>query len=253
VVTGHKLAWQTSDVSGSGDHTADESGTAYDKEVGSWYLVESAVVTAPKQQVTVVAFGDSITDGDKSTPGRTCAIPPARASPAGPAQAPPVRRHAAGHLGQPRPRRRAGGRRADLLRSLPAEPARRRDGDPAPGVNDLRWEFATKPEDLTNAYQQLIDRAHVKGVCVVGGTILPWEGGSLWRAPKDAIREQVNTWIRTSGAFGAVVDFDAVMRDPQQPARMVPAYDSGDHLHPGDAGYAAMANAVNLKDLTCRR
>lgn len=121
------------------------------------------------------------------------------------------------------------------------------------GVNDLRWEFATKPEDLTNAYEQLIDRAHVKGVCVVGGAIVPWEGGSLWRAPKDAIREQVDTWIRTSGAFDAVVDFDAVRRDPQQPARMLPADDSGDHLHPGDAGYAAMANAVNLKDLTCPR
>lgn len=75
VVTGHKLAWQTSDVSGSGDHTADESGTAYENAVGSWYFVGSAVVTAPKQQVTVAAFGDSITDGDKSTPGSNLRYP----------------------------------------------------------------------------------------------------------------------------------------------------------------------------------
>jgi lysophospholipase L1-like esterase len=121
------------------------------------------------------------------------------------------------------------------------------------GVNDLRWEVATEPADLIHAYRQLIARGHARGVCVVGGTITPWEGGSRWSPAKDDIRRAVNEWIRTSGEFDAVVDFDAAIRDPQRPSQMLPAYDSGDHLHPGDAGYAAMAAAVDLRDLECRR
>ena len=121
------------------------------------------------------------------------------------------------------------------------------------GVNDLRWDLATTPADLIGPYRQLVARAHARGVCVVGGTITPWEGGSRWSPAKDDVREAVNAWIRASGELDAVVDFDAAIRDPQRPARMLPAHDSGDHLHPGDAGYAAMAAAVDLGDLECQR
>jgi lysophospholipase L1-like esterase len=121
------------------------------------------------------------------------------------------------------------------------------------GINDIRHRTATSPEDLITAYQRLIARAHADGVCVVGGTLTPWEGGSLYSIDRNEIRVAVNQWIRTSGAFDAVVDFDKVTRDPADPARFLPAYDSGDHLHPGDAGYQAMANAVQLADLECAR
>ncbi|HEX5511002.1 MAG TPA: GDSL-type esterase/lipase family protein, partial [Actinomycetales bacterium] len=104
-----------------------------------------------------------------------------------------------------------------------------------------------------SAYRQLIARAHARGICVVGGTLTPWEGGSLYSEDRNEIRKAVNEWILGSGAFDAVVDFDKVTRDPANPDRFLPAYDSGDHLHPGDAGYEAMANAVDLADLSCDR
>jgi len=79
--------------------------------------------------------------------------------------------------------------------------------------------------------------------------LLPFQGAGYYTAAGEAKREAVNTWIRTSGAFDGVIDFDAVMRDPADPLRLDPAYDSGDHLHPNDAGYQAMADAINLQML----
>lgn len=253
-VSGHKLAHQTNWISGVGDHAADESGAAFTTPTTSYAWVESAVVEAPQQVDTVVALGDSITDGDKSTTSANRRWPNVLA-----------RRILAG----PQPLQfgvmNAGISGNRVLADGPGVSAQARfDRDVLAqpdvrtvvvmeGVNDLRWEFATKPADLIQAYRQLIERAHARGVCVIGGTITPWEGGSLWSAPKDAIRGEVNEWIRTSGEFDAVVDFDAAVRDPAQPSRMLAAFDSGDHLHPGDAGYEAMGNAVDLKALECTR
>jgi hypothetical protein len=84
---------------------------------------------------------------------------------------------------------------------------------------------------------------------VLAATILPCAGETRCTAAVDAERVAVNTWIRDGGAFDAVLDFDAALRDPRQPARMLPAYDSGDHLHPGDAGLAALAGSVDLRTL----
>ena len=81
---------------------------------------------------------------------------------------------------------------------------------------------------------------------IFGATLLPFQGAGYYSPAGEAIREAVNAWIRTSGAFDGVIDFDAVMRDPADPLRLNPAYDSGDHLHPDDAGYQAMADAINL-------
>lgn len=253
-VSGHKLAHQTNYISGAGDHAADESGSAFTTPTTSYAWVESAVVEAREQVDTVVTLGDSITDGDKSTTSANRRWPNVLA-----------RRVLSG----PKPHQfgvmNAGISGNRVLADGPGVSAQGRfDRDVLAqpdvrtvvvmeGVNDLRWDFATKPADLIQAYRQLIGRAHASGVCVVGGTITPWEGGSLWSAPRDAIRGEVNRWIRTSGEFDAVVDFDAAVRDPARPSRMLAAYDSGDHLHPGDAGYEAMAKAVNLKSLECRR
>ena len=80
----------------------------------------------------------------------------------------------------------------------------------------------------------------------MGGTLLPWEGVWTFTSKGEAIRQQVNEWIRTGGAFDRVVDFDAVTRDPAHPTRLKPEYDSGDHVHPNDAGNHAMADAIDL-------
>jgi len=108
---------------------------------------------------------------------------------------------------------------------------------------------------LIAGYRQVIARAHERGIRVVGATILPCGGTKVYRsdADADADRQAVNAWIRTSGAFDAVIDFDAVTRDPAHPERLLPAYDSGDQLHPSAAGYKAMGEAVPIAALLAAR
>lgn len=129
------------------------------------------------------------------------------------------------------------------------------------GVNDIlfpgSWVPATQPvtaKDLISGYRQLIVRAHSKGIRAIGTTISPFEH-ALFRDPpfdafyspeKEKIREEVNAWIRSGGEFDGIVDFDAAVRDPSRPTQLLPAYDSGDHLHPNDAGYVAQANGISL-------
>jgi len=116
------------------------------------------------------------------------------------------------------------------------------------GINDLRW--GTSAESVVAGLKGLAARAHARGLRVVGGTITPCEGEALCTADADARRSVVNAFIRDSGGvFDAVLDFDAVVRDPAHPARILPAYDSGDHLHPGDTGLKAMADAIPLRSL----
>jgi lysophospholipase L1-like esterase len=97
-------------------------------------------------------------------------------------------------------------------------------------------------------YQQIIARAHAHGIRVVGATITPYVGSGYYHPGplSEADRRAVNQWIRTAGTFDAVVDFDAVARDPRQPERLLPAYDCGDHLHPSPAGYKAMGESIPL-------
>ena len=102
---------------------------------------------------------------------------------------------------------------------------------------------------IIEGYKSLIAQAHAQGVRIYGGTLTPFAGTTFagyYSAAGEAIRQAVNHWIRTSGAFDAVIDFDAAIRDPANPDRMRPAYDSGDHLHPSSAGEAAMAAAIDL-------
>jgi lysophospholipase L1-like esterase len=105
------------------------------------------------------------------------------------------------------------------------------------------------PEDLIGAYCQLISRAHARGVKVIGATIAPFEGVDFpgyYSESKEALRQAVNKWIRTSGSFDGVIDFDAVLRDPDHPSRLLPRFASQDRLHPNDLGYQAMADAIDL-------
>jgi lysophospholipase L1-like esterase len=105
------------------------------------------------------------------------------------------------------------------------------------------------PEELIDAYRQLIARAHAHGVKLIGATITPFEGVALpgyYSESKEAARQAVNAWIRTSGVFDGVIDFDAVVRDPDHPSRLLPRFAAKDHLHPNDVGYQAMADAIDL-------
>ena len=106
---------------------------------------------------------------------------------------------------------------------------------------------AVTSAELIAAYQQLIARAHALGVKMIGGTLLPFKGSFYFSAERERVRLEVNSWIRNSHAFDAVIDFDQAVRDKADPGRIAEAYDSGDKLHPSDAGYAAMANAIDLR------
>ncbi|MFF2145248.1 GDSL-type esterase/lipase family protein [Kitasatospora sp. NPDC058190] len=100
--------------------------------------------------------------------------------------------------------------------------------------------------DLENGMLNVIRQAHAAGAKITGGTILPHQGAKYCTTYGEQIRETVNQWILTSGAFDGVIDFDKVMQNPGNPLALDPTYDSGDRLHPNDAGYQAMADAVDL-------
>ncbi|HYA18183.1 MAG TPA: SGNH/GDSL hydrolase family protein, partial [Bryobacteraceae bacterium] len=104
---------------------------------------------------------------------------------------------------------------------------------------------AVTADDVIGAHRQMIDRAHAHGIKVIGATLTPFEGAAYFSAKGETVRSALNSWIRTSHVYDAVIDFDATTRDPAHPARFKPEYDSGDHLHPNDAGYKAMADSVD--------
>jgi len=103
---------------------------------------------------------------------------------------------------------------------------------------------------IIGAYEQMVLRAHAHGIRVFGGTLTPFTGSTYYNPGpiNEADRVAVNQWIRAPGHFDAVIDFDKAVRDPRRPQVLLPAYDSGDHLHPSPAGYRAMADAVRLAD-----
>jgi lysophospholipase L1-like esterase len=123
------------------------------------------------------------------------------------------------------------------------------------GINDIGFsgvpgftDQAVSADDIIAGLMQIIERAQARGLRIYGCTLTPFEGTFPgYYSPEGEIkRETVNEWIRTSDAYDAVIDFDKAVRDPSHPTRMLAAYDSGDHLHPNDAGYMAMANAIDL-------
>jgi lysophospholipase L1-like esterase len=130
------------------------------------------------------------------------------------------------------------------------------------GINDLGFPGARleellladradvrSAEDLIGAYRELVERAHARGIKLIASTMTPWEGVDIpgyYSEAKEATRQAVNKWIRNSGAFDNVIDFDAVLRDPDHPSRLLPRFASEDHFHPNDAGYQAMADAIDL-------
>jgi lysophospholipase L1-like esterase len=135
------------------------------------------------------------------------------------------------------------------------------------GINDISWPgtaFARQQaepstDSLISTYRQLIALAHAHNVRIIGATLTPFEGAlsgtplrDYYNADKDALRQEINRWIRTGGAFDAIIDFDALLRDPAHPSRLSAKFASSDHLHPGDQGNQAMAEAVDLDTLLSR-
>ncbi len=122
------------------------------------------------------------------------------------------------------------------------------------GINDINVsavpgapEFEqTTVEQLIEAYQAIVERAHLNGIKVAGATITPTKGLWMYNEKSEALRQGVNSWIRTGGQFDRVIDFDAATRDPSDLSRLAPVMDSGDHIHPNDAGNAAMADAIDI-------
>ena len=134
------------------------------------------------------------------------------------------------------------------------------------GLNDIGWpggvlappEAAPSAQDIVAGYRQLITRAHARNIRILGATLTPFENalidgpfGYFYNPQKELERVAVNQWIRGSGEFDGVIDFDAVMRDPSRPSRLLPTYDQGDHLHMQDAGYRAMAECIDI-ELVCK-
>lgn len=132
------------------------------------------------------------------------------------------------------------------------------------GINDISssgtplapQERVPSADEIIGGYQQLIARARMHRIRIVGATLTPFEGAlqgtpmeGYYNADKEKVRQAVNQWARSSGELDAVIDFDAATR----PTRFLPAFDSGDHLHPGDAGYKAMADSIDLDVLLGRR
>ena len=254
--TFHSDAQQVNWVSAAGDHAADSDAGAFTIPTLSWYYVSGLIVRSSGADGTVVAFGDSITDGVGSTAGADARWPNDLARRLDALDGPTLSVADEGIGGN---RVLVGARccgasaEARFGRDALDQPGVR-DVIVLEGINDIGFSAAARASSVSAAqiiagYQQLIAQAHARGLRIFGATLLPFQGAGYYTAAGEATREAVNTWIRTSGAFDGVIDFDAVMRDPADPLRLNPAYDSGDHLHPNDAGYQAMADAISLEML----
>ncbi|MGW8331368.1 SGNH/GDSL hydrolase family protein [Streptomyces sp. NPDC055897] len=238
-----------------GDHRADASGAAFTATSQSWYYLSGVEVGGRARGDGIALFGDSITDGFGSTPGANRRYSDALAE----------------RTGRPVVNAGIGGNLVLNDSAWYGERATarfRRDVLDQPGVrtvvileglNDIGFSEARKgPEpqptyvpapvvssaELIAGYGELIRQAHREGLTVVGATLLPLKGSDHWGAHAARVSDEVNAWIRHSGAFDAVVDFDKALASKADPDRLAPAYDSGDALHPNDAGYRVMARAL---------
>lgn len=250
--TFHADAQQVNWVSAAGDHAADSDAGEFTIPTLSWYYVSDLIVQSSDADGTVVALGDSITDGVGSTAGADARWPNDLARRL---DALAGRTLAVADEG-------IGGNRVLIGARCCGASAEARFGRDAldqpgvrdiivlEGINDIGYSLGdVSAAQIIAGYQRLIAQAHARALRIFGATLLPFQGAGSYTAAGEATREAVNTWIRTSGAFDGVIDFDAVMRDPADPLRLNPAYDSGDHLHPDDTGYQAMADAISLQML----
>lgn len=249
-VSWHNRTEQTNYVSTKGDH-AGEVELPVTAETESWFYLARVEVVAREHTGVVVALGDSITDGYCSSVNGNRTWPDHLAA-----------RFQANSLDLAVLNVGIGGNR--ILGDGSGQSALARfDRDVLvqtgathvivlEGINDIGGlsRSGVTTADLIAGHRQLIHRARAHGLAVYGATLAPFEGTAIpgyWTPQGQVIRQELNEWIRTSGEYDAVLDFDAATRDPERPTWFLPQHDCGDHLHPGDTGYEAMANAIDLR------
>jgi lysophospholipase L1-like esterase len=248
----HRHAIRTTYVA-KGNLTAAPSMPADAATFVSYFWLSSLDVVAAPEAYTIATLGDSITDGWATTVDANLAWPTLLAKRlAADKRTQHVGVVNQGISGNQLLRNGAGvSMLARFDRDILARPGVRWVVLLA-GINDINFRSRAgtttplTPEELIAGYEQIIERCHSHGIRIVGATITPQEGQTTATAAGEAIRQAVNAWIRTSGRFDAVVDFDAAIRDPARPARMKAEFDPGDHIHPNDRGNEAMAAAFDL-------
>jgi lysophospholipase L1-like esterase len=252
-LTLHTGARQTNYISSTGSHLgSQELPGATTTE--SWFFLARVEVAAPTSTGAIVTLGDSITDGFNSTPNTNNRWPDHLAR----------RVMASGgglgvlNLGIDGNRVLADGAGVNALARFDRDVLAQSGVTHVfvlEGINDLGIGalFMDGPRpttaELIAGHRQLITRAHARGLKIFASTLLPYEGTTFpgyWTPEGESIRQAFNEWLRTGKEYDAIVDFDAVIRDPENPTKMLPRFDSGDHLHPSDAGYEAMAKAFDL-------
>jgi lysophospholipase L1-like esterase len=260
VPTTHSTGLHTTYVSKPGDFTAAPSIDDPATKGQAWYFLSSVDVTAPADARLIVAFGDSITDGATSTPDTDSSWPSQLAKRLAANKA--TADVAIVNQGISGNRLLADGAGVSVLARFD------RDVLSQPGVayliimegiNDIgitgraTGADAITADDLIAIHKQMIDRAHLHGIKVIGATLTPFQGASYFTDSGEEKRVAVNNWIRTSKAYDGVIDFDAATKDPANPKQILPAFNIRDHLHPNDAGYKAMADAVDLSLFTAAK
>ena len=267
--SGLRGAWTTGYVSPAGDHAGAEE-IPVDATLQSWLFVSRVEVAAAADTRAIVTLGDSITEGFGSTADTDSRWPDVLAERLGEAHgaaAPAVLNVA---ISGNRVLRGNDGVFAALSGGDPGPPNPNAGFGPSaldrfdrdvllqPGVthvivlesiNDIGMTgdpASPTVEELIAGHRALIQRARARGLTVYGGTLTPFEGAQYYTEEGEAKRRAVNEWIRTSGAYDAVIDFDAVVRDSANPRRFLPMFHPGDWLHPNDEGYRAMGDAIDL-------
>ena len=256
--TGHAGSRATSYLT-HGDFIAAAEFSTPIKKVEHWYFITGVDVAAAPDASAIVALGDSITDGHGATTNGNDRWPDILAQRLQPQ--PASHNLAVDNQG-------IGGNRL-LLDGAGPNALSRIDPDVIAlsgvrfvivleGVNDIGMlgrqgevapaEYEMLVHQLIGAYEQIITRAHAHNIKAIGATVMPFVGSEFYHPgpATEAARQALNAWIRTPGHFDAVLDFDVLTRDPEHPDRLLPAFDSGDHLHPSPAGYAAMARSIAL-------
>lgn len=248
----HFAAHQRNYRSAVGDLTA-ATDFAADTITERWHFLSGVDVVNPRVTGVIVAFGNSITDGTAATTDANTRWPNVLATRLLASREP---RTAVVNAGI------GGNQVTSPMRGPSALQRFDRDVLMQPGVthvimlegvNDISRGTGTRDprdeisaQELIAAHTQLVQRAHERGVIIFGGTLTPVGGMSGLTPERIAKRDALNAWIRTSGVYDGVIDFDKITRDPSDSTRFLPAYDSGDHLHPNDAGYKAMGEAISL-------
>ncbi|MGW1042296.1 SGNH/GDSL hydrolase family protein [Streptomyces sp. NPDC002547] len=245
--TFHHTALQTNYVAKGGNRAADTDGAAYTSTVSSWYYVTGVDVLRPAGATSLVAFGDSLTDGTGSSYGTNHRWPDLLSERL--RTLPASRRPGVLNAGIAGNRLLLDGAGPNALARLDADVVSRaavRTLVVLEGVNDIKGKPPqTDPGAYASAYRRIVDHAHAHDIRVIGATLTPFGGHPSWSPAREELRLEINALIR-NGLFDEVADFDAAVRDPARPERIRPAYDPGDHLHFDDAGMRALAAAIDL-------